>query len=378
MASRASASWGEHLSEGFRAFTSLVKQRPYYNPAAGPIPKEMWSVQSVEKGKVALKKVPVPVPEAGEVLVRLQYTPVHPHDINYAMGFVNYGADEIEVPHSIGNEGSGVVVGSGGGLLAHYYCRSMTRVAATSDKAQFWSEYAVASATQTLPLPDSLDSKKGAAAFVNPTASLVILTLAYEGGHKALVISPANSQVGLQTTRGAAYFGLKTVCIVRGEDRVRMLEKDVGVPREQIVRSDVDSFESDLRKAVELTGATIAFDGIAGDVSSTIYKAMPKKADVYYYGNIGGGGVPKELEDKENDPEKFFRLLHAPKWVAESYLRKVKLYYRLSKLLEDKLYTDYAREISLEDKELIDTIHSLGKEYKTGKVLIKMPAADSE
>lgn len=362
----------EQISEGVRAVVAAMKREPYYNPQAGPLPKDMWSIQSLEKGKVTLKKVPVPVPKDGEVLVKVHYSPVHPHDVNFAMNFVNYG-DEPKLPHGNGTEGSGFIVASGGGIMGHYHSRMMTKVCALASTPQVWSEYAVTSLEQTMPLDEKMSLKKGAACLINPPTAVTMLTLAKEGGHKALVISPASSQVGLQTVRAASKFGLQTVCIVRGEKNVQKVKEQANHPEDLIIRNDVNTFQEDLKKAIEKTGATISFDAIAGKLSSQIYSCMPETSTVYYFGNIGGEGVPDELQGKEDDPKKPFMLLHAPRWMEKVPGRKKKIYDEVSKWVGGELSTEFTQEIELTDQTLVDTINALGESYKSGKVLIRMP-----
>ena len=64
---------------------------------------------------VFVSNKPVPVPAHGEVLVRVQSAPITVHDVLFLQG--RYGANR-QLPVVPGLECSGVVVQSGGGLLA--------------------------------------------------------------------------------------------------------------------------------------------------------------------------------------------------------------------------------------------------------------------
>jgi len=84
------------------------------------IPKEQWAFVQTEKGKVQVKKIPVPVPESGEVLIKVEAAPVNPSDLYCLQGqYDDFDVFKNTYPCVAGWEGSGVVVASGGGIMAN-------------------------------------------------------------------------------------------------------------------------------------------------------------------------------------------------------------------------------------------------------------------
>ena len=79
-------------------------------------PKTMSALVLSDSG-LGIEEVPVPVPQPGEVLVRMHAAPINPNDLLFL-------ADVYEVkkplPVVAGFEGSGTVVASGGGFIPRY------------------------------------------------------------------------------------------------------------------------------------------------------------------------------------------------------------------------------------------------------------------
>jgi NADPH2:quinone reductase len=82
------------------------------------IPTEQWAMVCIENGKLQLKKIPVPVPTTGEVLVKVMAAPLNPSDISMMKGFYTVkDIFRINFPTVSGWEGAGIVVKEGGGYM---------------------------------------------------------------------------------------------------------------------------------------------------------------------------------------------------------------------------------------------------------------------
>ena len=121
--------------------------------------------EDMSKVVLSVEEVPVPKPRSGELLIKVAAAPINPSDYG-----VWRNSKPERCPLAIGNEGSGVVVASGGG--------SARIVAGVGSKVGFvnlpkgqgaYSEYVTVSAmTGTFPLPADLDVELAASFFVNP------------------------------------------------------------------------------------------------------------------------------------------------------------------------------------------------------------------
>ena len=118
----------------------------------------------MSKVVLSVEQVPVPKPQSGELLVKVAAAPINPSDYG-----VWRNSKSERCPLAIGNEGSGVVVASGGG--------SARIVAGIGTKVGFvnlpkgqgaYSEYVTVSAmTGTFPLPADLEVELAASFFVD-------------------------------------------------------------------------------------------------------------------------------------------------------------------------------------------------------------------
>lgn len=250
--------------------------------------------------ELSLAEVTVPAPGAGEVVVRVEATPISPSDLALLLGpadpstFAASGTPErpvitAKVPASrlpmvaarldqsmpCGNEGAGTVVAAADPSLVG------KRVALAS--GGMWAHYKVARAVECIVLPDGVTARQGAAAFVNPMTVLAMLETMKREGHTAIVHTAAASNLGQMLVRACAADGVPLVNIVRSAEQVALL-KSLGATH--VLDSTSPSFRQELFEAVAATGATIAFDAIsggplAGQILGTMEAVASRKATAY-------------------------------------------------------------------------------------------------
>lgn len=66
------------------------------------------------KKPLIVKELDIPVPQNGEVLIRVESAPINPSDLSFLNGFYS---SQKQPPCTPGFEGSGVVIQSGGGFM---------------------------------------------------------------------------------------------------------------------------------------------------------------------------------------------------------------------------------------------------------------------
>jgi NADPH:quinone reductase len=82
--------------------------------------KMQWAMVQTSQGKLQLKQIPIPEPGPGFVLVEVHACPVNPSDLYNIKGM--YDAFDVfknPYPTVPGWEGSGMVIKSGGGMIAN-------------------------------------------------------------------------------------------------------------------------------------------------------------------------------------------------------------------------------------------------------------------
>jgi NADPH:quinone reductase len=330
--------------------------------------------------EVSLTRVPIPVPAANEVLLRVEAAPINPSDL----GLLFAGADMTKasrggtqdqpvvaarIPDAalksmaarfdqsmpVGNEGAGVVVEAGSAAGA----QALLGKTVAALGGAMYSQYRCVPHEQCLPLPAGTTPAEGASSFVNPLTALGMIETMRAEGHTALVHTAAASNLGRMLNRICLKDGITLVNVVRNDTQVDLLR---AMGAAHVCNSSSPTFVQDLIEALAATGATIAFDAIgggklAGQILMCMEAALSRKAtqysrygsathkQVYVYGGLGQG--PIELN------RSFGMAWGVGGWLVTPFLQKIgpaatqRLKQRVASELKTTFASAYAGEISL-------------------------------
>jgi NADPH:quinone reductase len=182
----------------------------------GTISREIRSLITPEgELRLTLEDVPVPVPEADEVVVRVEAAPINPSDVGDMLGpadlttlstarpegrpvttakippqFASRAAPRTGKSMSMGNEGAGVVVDAGKDA-EHLIGKVVGAMA-----GRMFTSHRTLNMKDILVFPDGVSPKQSAAAFVNPLTALGMVSTMRSEGHSALVHTAAASNLG--------------------------------------------------------------------------------------------------------------------------------------------------------------------------------------
>ncbi|MFM2070847.1 MAG: hypothetical protein RLZZ623_1110 [Actinomycetota bacterium] len=232
--------------------------------------------------ELSLESVPVPVPAAHEVLVRIEAAPINPSDLGLLLAAADIStataSGSADDPHvsatipaaqmrglaarlgqsmAVGNEGSGVVVAAGSNDDAQALIGSMVAIVG----GETYAEYRCLPAMMCMALPEGTTPAQGASCFVNPLTALAMVETMKMEGHTALVHTAAASNLGQMLNRICIADGVALVNIVRRPEQAAMLRSLGAV---HVCDSSLPTFMDDLTQALIATGATIAFDATGG------------------------------------------------------------------------------------------------------------------
>ncbi|HUS30432.1 MAG TPA: zinc-binding dehydrogenase [Kofleriaceae bacterium] len=240
----------------------------------------MKGLATVERG-VELVERAVPVPQRGQVLVKMRAAPINPNDLMFLDGVY-----EIKKPLGTiaGFEGTGTVVGTGGGAMGRFLLGREVACAA-GDGDGTWAEYAVADAMKCAPLRKGTDALQGAMLLTNPLTASVLLETARRAGHRAFVQNAAAGALGKMLVRLCAREKLPLVNIVRRAEQADAL-RAIGAEH-VVVSTDADAAEK-LRALCERLGVTFAFDAIAGEATDQLARAIGLEGRILVYGMLSG------------------------------------------------------------------------------------------
>jgi NADPH:quinone reductase len=360
----------------------------------------------VKKGgelEISLARVPVAEPGADEVVVRVEAAPINPSDLGLLFGAADMStarasgsptgpvvtatipdammramAGRVGESMAVGNEGAGVVVKAGSSSEAQAL---LGRTVAMVGGAMY-AEYRVIRVNQCLRLPEGTTAAEGASSFVNPLTALGMVETMRREGHTALVHTAAASNLGQMLNRLCIADGVSLVNIVRKQEQEDLLR---GAGATHVCNSSDPAFMASLTRAIDATGATIAFDAIGGGkLASQILTCMeaaavakmkhynrygsPTYKQVYVYGMLDRG--PTELV------RNFGMSWGVGGWLLTPFLQKVgpeaaqKLRARVVAELKTTFASRYTKVVSLTEALEPDVIAAYGKIGTGEKYLI--------
>jgi NADPH:quinone reductase len=243
---------------------------------------------------LSLEEVEVGDPADDEIVVRIEAAPINPSDLGLLLGPADLSTLEtrrdggqglsFSVPQSrlagvaarlgqslpVGNEGAGTVVAAGNDAAT----LKGKRVGMIG--GAMYADYRRIKARDVIPLPAGATSADGASMFVNPLTALGFVETARSEGHKAIVHTAAASNLGQMLQKICLADGIPLVNIVRSQEQADILR---GIGATHVINSKDEDFAAHLTRAVEETGATIAFDATGGGtLGSEIVQAMERAA----------------------------------------------------------------------------------------------------
>jgi NADPH:quinone reductase len=258
------------------------------------LPKTMRALELRDpQGEIprpVLVERPLPQPKRGEVLVRIAAAPINPNDVLFLR---NRYEVKKPLPVVVGFEGSGTVVGAGGGFLP----RTMIgrRVACAAGEGDgTWAEYVTVPLMRCAPLWGSVELDQGATMLTNPLTAWVLASRARREGHRAVVLTAAAGALGKMLCRVLALQGQGVVQVVRRESQAKTLREEGG---EHVLVSSSPDFVAELRAVSGRLGATLALDAVGGEMTGQLLAALPADSVVRVYGMLSDAACQIDPSD---------------------------------------------------------------------------------
>ncbi|CAN7652622.1 zinc-binding dehydrogenase [Variovorax paradoxus] len=353
--------------------------------------------------ELSLHDEPILEPQAHEVVIRIEASPMNPSDLGLLFGAADMGTAKVSgtperpivtatVPERampamagrldqsmpVGNEGAGVVVKAGSSPAA----QALLGKTVAAIGGAMYSQYRAVAAAQCLELPAGTAPAEGASCFVNPLTSLGMVETMRREGHKALVHTAAASNLGQMLNKICQKDGIALVNIVRKPEQEALLR---GIGAKYVCSTSSPTFLEDLTQALVETGATLAFDAtgggkLAGQILGCMEAALNRTAkeysrygstthkQVYIYGGL------------DRSPTEFVRNFGMAwgmgGWLLFPFLQKLgdegvqRLKARVVAELKTTFASHYTREVSLLEALQLDAIGVYGKQATGEKFLL--------
>jgi NADPH:quinone reductase-like Zn-dependent oxidoreductase len=342
-------------------------------------------------------------PGPGEVLVRMEASPINPSDLLFLLaggdgaGARLEGSPErpraiapippaaaralagrVDQPIAVGGEGAGTVIAAGEGAQALLGKRAALL---TLGRGTF-GQYLTVPASSCEPLPEGTTAAEGADVFVNPLTALAMVETARREGHPGIAHTAAASNLGQMLVKLCQADGIPLVNIVRRPEQVELL-KQLGAAH--VCDSSAPTFREDLVRAFQATCATVCFDAVGGGrLASQVLSAMEAAAvsrarnpspfgsterkTVYVYGRLDR--TPQEISPP------FGQFWNVSGWVMTAFMEawgpecEQRLRRRAVEGLKSIFASHYVREISLAEALQPEIIAAYGARATGGKHLI--------
>lgn len=283
------------------------------------IPSTMHAIQLDEpNGKLTWRKIPVPHPQAGQVLVRMAAAPINPSDLGSLSG-MSYGKQR-QLPFTPGAEGSGTVVEAGEGFMPRMLNGQRVSCSAPLAGDGTWAEYMVTSAQYCIPLIGNVSFEQGTMLIVNPLTAIAMFEIAKRGKHRAIVNTAAASALGGMILRLGKRNNIPIIHVVRRQAQVDHVRSLGG---EYVLNSSDADFAEQLKTLTHKLQATLILDAISGSMTKQLAEAAPYGSRILLYSRMSG-------EDSVIDAvTALSKDLHFEGWFLPNWVRTKNLFQSL-------------------------------------------------
>jgi NADPH:quinone reductase len=327
------------------------------------ISSRMQAIQQDEpNGSLILREIPVPHPGPGQVLVCMAAAPINPSDLGSLRG-LSYGR-QPEYPLTPGREGSGRVVAAGKGLLPRFLLGRRVACAVTTGSGT-WSQYALTSARQCIPLYKNTSLEQGAMLLVNPLSALALMDIARRGKHAAMVNTAAASALGGMILRLGKRYQIPIIHIVRRQEQVDLLRQRGA---EYVLNSNDQQFAEQLRETASKLRATLFIDAIGGSLTQMLAEAAPFGTTILLFSRMAEQDCPI-------DPfTALVKNLRFEGWFLGNHVRQknlfqvLRLVQRAQSLLATDLHSPIHKRFPLADAQQAVEVYI--QEMSAGKILL--------
>jgi NADPH2:quinone reductase len=224
-----------------------------------------------------LEEVPVPVPGAGQIVIRVEAAGVNFVDVYHRKGLY-----PVALPFTLGREAAGVVERVGGGVAT---CRPGDRVVSESLIGGY-AEYALAAAERVVPLPREVSSRVGAAVILQGLTAHFLATSTYplRPGDTCLVHAAAGG-VGLLLCQIASRLGARVIGTVSTEEKAR-LAREAGA--HEVILYTRDDFQAETRRITGGAGVRVVYDSVGRTTFLKSLDCLAPRGMMVLYGQSSG------------------------------------------------------------------------------------------
>ena len=222
---------------------------------------------------------PVPKLRFGEVLIEVEAAPINPSDEMFVRGQYGVLPNRGDVP---GFEGCGRVLASNAGPYGWWLTGKRVSFGGQHGRGT-WTQYAVASAFECIPIRKNLPLEAAATLIVNPMTAMGLIAKVKKNRGRAFVMNAAGSAVGGYMQALAQRKSLGCISLVRRQEAVGELKRR---GHQNILVTSCTDFEKRFEDLCQQLNATVLLDAVAGDETARLMSLMPDRSTAIVYGQL--------------------------------------------------------------------------------------------
>jgi NADPH:quinone reductase-like Zn-dependent oxidoreductase len=227
-----------------------------------------------------IEDIPVPEPQAGEVLIKVSTSNINPSDIMYTRGL--YGI-QPELPASGGFEAAGIVEQAG----ADTHLSTGTKVVFAHTGV--WQEYVVVSEKAVIPIPNEVPDELACQLFVNPLTAYGMLEVSGIQDKQFLVLTAGASAFSKFVIQLCREKGILPIATVRHEEQKQKL-LELGC--HAVINTGTESVTREIIAQTHGKGAECAFDAVGGELGMKVLNGLAAGGTMYVYGLLSLKNIP--------------------------------------------------------------------------------------
>lgn len=232
--------------------------------------------------QLQLVDLPQPVPEAGQVLVKMTAAAINPLDHHTRLGIMPWARN---LPMILGSEGVGVIASEGSDLpmgktvmLQHAYFLP---------RGGTWQEYVLAPRSSVVPLPDGVNYMEAAA--LRTAYDTAYMGLIYHGHLQPgqVVFAPGvGSSVGNAVIQLGKILGAAHVITTAGSNAKAERARELGY--KDVIDLTQESIQDGIARLTEKKGVALVIDCLGGDITAQSLEVLKPGGTLVLMGTSAG------------------------------------------------------------------------------------------
>ncbi len=239
--------------------------------------------------QLQLVEMPQPVPETGQVVVKMTAAAINPLDHHKRMGIIPWARN---LPLIVGNEGAGVVASEGSDLPMG--TAVMFKQDYALPRGGTWQEYVLAPRSSVMTLPDGASALE--AASLRTAYSTAYLGLMDNGKFQPgqVIFAPGvGSSVGNAVIQLGKVFGASRVITTAGSTAKARVAREQGYT--DVIDLTQESVRDGIARLTDNDGVDLIIDGLGGEIMSQGVEALKMRGRVVLVGNSAGNKTQVDI-----------------------------------------------------------------------------------